>query len=67
MMAFSLSPVNSGNRASLKFSNPYNESYYVSVHNADGQLICSSLTNKDEFIFDTVDLDSGLYICRTTG
>ena len=67
MMAFSLSPVNSGNRASLKFSNPYNESYYVSVHNAEGQLICSSLTNKDEFIFDTVDLDSGLYFVELQG
>jgi len=67
MMAFSLSPVNSGNRTSLKFSNPYNESYYVSVHNADGQLICSSLTKNDEFIFDTVNLDSGLYFVELQG
>lgn len=67
MMAFSLSPVNAGNRASLKFNNPYNESFYVSVHNADGQLICSSLTKKDEIVFDTVDLDSGLYFVELQG
>ena len=67
MMAFSLSPVHAGNRASLKFSNPYNESFYISVHNADGQLICSSLTKKDEIIFDTVDLDSGLYFVELQG
>lgn len=67
MMAFSLSPVSFGSKASLKFSNPYNESYYVSVHNADGQLICSSLTKKEEIIFNTLNLDCGLYFVELQG
>jgi hypothetical protein len=67
MMTFSVSSADFGNKAILQFSNPYKESYYVSIHNADGQLISSAITNKNQISIDAMNLDRGLYFVELQG
>lgn len=67
LMTFSVSSADFGNKATLQFSNPYNESYYVSIHNSDGQLISSAITNKNQISIDAMNLDRGLYFVELQG
>ncbi len=67
MMTFSIHPADFGNKATLQFSNPYNESYYVSIHSANGLLICSSKTNKDQISIDSMNLERGSYYVELQG
>jgi hypothetical protein len=67
IMTFSIHPANFGNYATLQFTNPYSESYYVSIHSANGQLICSGITNKNEISISSMDLERGSYYVELQG
>lgn len=67
LMTFSVSSADFGNKATLQFSNPYKESYYVSIHNSNGQLISSAITNKNQISIDAMYLDRGLYFVELQG
>jgi hypothetical protein len=67
VMTFSIIGADYLNRPTLTFSNPYKESYYVSIHNSEGQIICSVVTNKNQISIDAMSLDRGLYFVELQG
>jgi hypothetical protein len=66
-MTFSIIGADYLNRPTLTFSNPYKESYYVSIHNSEGLIICSVVTNKNQISIDAMSLDRGLYFVELQG
>ncbi len=67
LMTFSLDYGFFGNIATIRFNNPYKETYYVSVHNADGQLIGSDVTKNDQITLDSSFLEKGSYYVELQG
>ncbi len=66
-MTFAIHPADFGNKATVEFFNPYKEFYHVSILDADGQLIGSATTNKDEISIDAINLEKGLYFVELQG
>ena len=66
-MSFTIYPVNFGRQAVIEFTNPYNEYYYVSVMNENGQLVGSAVTNDDEVAIDATGFNRGLYFIELQG
>jgi hypothetical protein len=67
LMTFSVYPSDYGDNAMVRFSNPYNELYCVSIMNADGLIIGSATTDKDQISIDALNLDRGLYYLELQG
>jgi len=66
-MTFSVNPSDYGDNAMISFNNPFNELYCVSILNADGLIIGSATTDKDQIVIDTFNLDRGLYYVELQG
>lgn len=66
-MTFSIYPVNFGKQAVIEFTNPYNEYFYVTVMNENGQLVGSAVTNNNEVAIDATDFHRGLYFIELQG
>jgi hypothetical protein len=67
LMTFSVNASDYGDNAIVKFSNPYKDLYCVSIINADGQLMGSATTDKDQILIDAINLDRGLYYLELQG
>ena len=66
-MTFSIYPVNFGKKAVIEFTNPYNEYFYVSVLNENGDLMGSAVTSDNEVAIDATDFNRGLYFIELQG
>ena len=66
-MTFSIYPTQFGKKATIEFTNPYNELYDIRVINEKGQLIGSATTDKDEISIDARNLNKGLYFVELQG
>lgn len=66
-MAFSVYPTGFGNKATVEFTNPYSELYYIRIVNEEGQLIGSATTKNDEISIAAVNMNKGLYFVELQG
>lgn len=66
-MTFAVSPSKSKGKATVEFSNPYNEFFQVNIIDEAGELITSVRTNNNEISIETVNLNSGLYFVELQG